>query len=54
MVGAVEVSLGLGWLAPLLCVLGIVMGVGMSICVLMFAFGDCFLGAQWAGWLPWF
>ena len=26
----------------------------MSIGVLMFTFGDCFLGKSWAGWPPWF
>ena len=47
------VSLGLGWLARLLCTLG-GLGVSMSICLFVFALGDCFLGAWWAGQLPGF
>ena len=30
------------------------LGVSMSICLFVFALGDCFLGAWWAGQLPGF
>ena len=48
-------SLGLGWLARLLCARGGgSLGVSMSISLFVFALGDCFLGAWWAGQLPGF
>ena len=44
-------SLGLGgWLAC--CALWGGLGVSMSIRLFVFALGDCFLGAWWAGQLP--